>query len=198
MQSVRRKSKQLKTSPLRRKERDDLLLDAAFTKHSRYENSTLRFLLDSSLTSEFLNQDREEPSLGTHEGNCILASMKSLCFELSNEDIPSGGSIYAFFIGESGKLCLICGKHKTSLQRGIECVRSHLNHRPFVCGGETTGCEACIKHQRLVLRRRSFVSGSHSIKSCLTCHLGPLVSSVTAYLTNTSKIRRRSKSVVNG
>ncbi|PVF93774.1 hypothetical protein CPB86DRAFT_835863 [Serendipita vermifera] len=137
--------KQMRACPVQRKAKDGALLDAAFTTGSVYESDTLRGLLDLVLISEVLEQDEEEPCLGSREGNAILENMKVLGYELPSRETTSRQSMYTFFLGEDRNQCLICGKSKTCLQRGIECVRSHLNHRPFVCGGGTMGCKSCVR-----------------------------------------------------
>ncbi|PVF93246.1 hypothetical protein CPB86DRAFT_715867, partial [Serendipita vermifera] len=52
-------------------------------------------------------------------------------------------SIYYLFVDETEHRCLFCGSIKTSFTRAVNCVRSHLGHRPFQCGGESMGCSRC-------------------------------------------------------
>ncbi|PVF92218.1 hypothetical protein CPB86DRAFT_226964 [Serendipita vermifera] len=101
-------------------------------------------LLEYILNTDWYRDNDPEPRLGSPEANDILfcldifhsASFPSSC-------IKTGRSLYALLTDPSLYKCLMCGSAKSSAQRAVECVRSHIRHKPFKCGGWSSGCGIC-------------------------------------------------------
>lgn len=110
---------------------------------------TLHLLLKFIQASPFYRNLKEEPHIGSSEANDILDQVIEHGGDLQDRPFQSlGQSIYALFIDPQGPTCTFCQTPKTNLQRGIECVRSHLDHRPYECGGRTFGCRRCVSGTR--------------------------------------------------
>ncbi|KAG8814981.1 hypothetical protein FRC19_001348 [Serendipita sp. 401] len=100
--------------------------------------------LKGVLQSEFYYKDLMEP-----KENC-----RSTCRGSSTIGVGMGGSrdersIY-YRLVEKVKVkykwwykCCVCGELKSTSGRALGCVRSDLNHRPYVCQGSPMGCIKC-------------------------------------------------------
>jgi hypothetical protein len=119
------------------------LLEASFRPHSSFPNTARRSLLDLITQASFLKTHQNEPSIDSADGQALLMNMWDLsdCPPMAFQ--KSSLSIFALLVDVDSRTCLICGSSKTSLDRAIGCVRSHLDHRPFVCGGASVGCSRC-------------------------------------------------------
>ncbi|PVF92212.1 hypothetical protein CPB86DRAFT_791367 [Serendipita vermifera] len=103
-----------------------------------------RRLLEYVLNQDFYKYDVEEPKLGTIEGTAILRHMDTVYgVSFSQGQIKTGRSLFTLLTGRSSYTCLICGTTKTAAQRAVDCVRAHLDHRPFQCTGFISGCRLC-------------------------------------------------------
>jgi hypothetical protein len=103
-----------------------------------------RKLLAYILDSHYYLFDLPEPKLGTEEGTNILrhlAEEQGVTFPPNQ--VKPGTPLSALLTDPTQPKCLICQKKKTTAQRAVECVRSHIGHRPFRCGGSSQGCPTC-------------------------------------------------------
>jgi hypothetical protein len=116
-----------------RKRADDDLISISFRNEEDWRR---RAVLDNILAAKFLADNVMEPN--------NIGPSDPLTMGMGAE----GKSIYAVFLEQverSQWRCLFgdkdhpCGSHTISfkrLERALDHVRSHLNHRPFVCRGE--------------------------------------------------------------
>jgi hypothetical protein len=103
-----------------------------------------RKLLAYILDSHYYLSDLAEPKLGTEEGMIILRHLEEeqgVTFPPSQ--IKSGTPLSALLTDPTQHKCLICQKKKVTAQRAVECVLSHIGHRPFRCRGFSQGCPTC-------------------------------------------------------
>jgi hypothetical protein len=91
--------------------------------------------------SPFCLEDKLEPTLDSVEGQAMLEKMDDL--EIISALRVQRKSIYYLFIDEKTSRCLFCESKKSTPKRALSCVRSHLNHRPFQCPGESVSCKWC-------------------------------------------------------
>ncbi|PVF95377.1 hypothetical protein CPB86DRAFT_595172 [Serendipita vermifera] len=118
-------------------------LPTTFSPGSPNADPALHLLLKFIQASAFYLSHEEEPHIGTRKANEILQYVTDHGGDLRGRSLALGQSIYALFIDPQGSICMFCQAPKNNLQRGIECVRSHLDHRPYECGGELVGCLRC-------------------------------------------------------
>jgi hypothetical protein len=105
-------------------------------------------LLEHILNTDWYRDDDPEPNLGTQEADNILFCMDVLHnVSFPSNHIKAGRSIYSIFTDLSRYKCLMCDSTKKSAQRAVECVRAHINHRPFRCSGWKSGCSICRPDQ---------------------------------------------------
>jgi len=109
----------------------------AFTLNSYRPDPVLRQCLDRILIAQYYCDGELEPKQNTAGAQEILGAL----LPNSSRSAKSSPSIYQIFL--DGKVCLMCGEKKDSTTRAIRCVRMHLNHRPFRCGGQRDGCRKC-------------------------------------------------------
>jgi hypothetical protein len=116
--------------------------------HSSSLSKALVHLLNLIKVSHFIRLDQLEPIINSKEGDSLLSSVYNLpgCPPISKRH--DNRSIYSLLIDPLLKKCLICGKEKRSSVRAMSCVRGHLGHRPFTCGGEPTGCRICTDNTK--------------------------------------------------
>ena len=120
------------------------LIRTAFTS-GPFENKARAEFLKWIVGSLFLFTNELEPTLGSDEGQLLLGKVSWIsdypypCTHLTD----ASDSIYVFLADIPTRKCLMCGSSKTSLSRAVCCVRSHLDHRPFVCGSSSSGCLSC-------------------------------------------------------
>jgi hypothetical protein len=113
----------------------------AFTESSGHPSVALRKLLDYILHSAFLHNQECEPLMADDYSKYVLRQIANLqgcpAIDLSS----TKKSLLTLFVGKSGPrpCCLICGKSKGTIPRTLGCVRSHLQLKPFRCGG----CQLC-------------------------------------------------------
>jgi hypothetical protein len=124
------------------------LLSGAFRLPSNFPSEARARLLDLIIQASFIKAHQLEPSIDSSEGQVLLKNVWDLpdCPPMAFQ--KSNLSIFALLIDLNVRRCLICGSAKSSLDRAIGCVRSHLDHRPFVCGGEPAGCFRCRDYAR--------------------------------------------------
>ena len=100
----------------------------------------MRKLAHKIQSSEFVRTNREEPILGSHDADNLMAVVSS---DVWNGYGTKGRSVYSVFIKEDGKncKCLWCGKvQKDKMQRAIGHFRKkHMDHKPFPCRLMHTG-----------------------------------------------------------
>ena len=116
---------------------DSNVLPKASTLDSSRLNPGLHKRLEKIRVAPFLCNGKSEPKLDEPAAKEILGVL----VPNSPRSGKSSPSIYHIFI--EGKVCLICGEKRDSTTRAIRCVRKHLNHRPFQCGGQRDGCAKC-------------------------------------------------------
>lgn len=94
----------------------------------------MRKLAHKIQSSEFVRTNREEPILGSHDADNLMAVVSS---DVWNGYGTKGRSVYSLFIKEDGKNyeCLWCGDvQKDKMQRAVGHFRKkHMNHKPFPC-----------------------------------------------------------------
>lgn len=117
------------------------IIQLAFTVNSIYPSEYLRSCLVIICISRFLVDNDEEPTIGSENGDLILGGTPMLLAFCSHLLGQLGKSIYLAFIDSRSKQCLLCGDIKTTVPRTLNCVRSHLNHKPFHCSA--VGCKFC-------------------------------------------------------
>jgi hypothetical protein len=148
-------------------------LERAFRSNSAFPNEACAKLLEFISQSTFIGSNQLEPSIDSDEGQRLLKNIRDMsdCPPMAFQ--KSNLSIFALLVDINSRRCLICNSAKSSLDRAIGCVRSHLNHRPFVCGGEPAGCVRCKDYAR------SDMFESHTVNIPLTLlYPGPDVSSL--------------------
>jgi hypothetical protein len=138
------------TMPLEQANSEADVVIGAPLPRSPFPNSALAHFLELIKASAFIEFNELEPSINSEAGQA-----QALLRAVSNHDgcppIPdrdSNHSVYLLMVDRLTKKCLMCGKPKSSLQRAITCIRVHLNHRPFFCGGDSSGCLTCGKKSR--------------------------------------------------
>lgn len=116
-----------------RKRADDDIIAVSFRGENDWRR---RAVLDNILSAQFLADNVMEPINSGHDDPLTMGMG------------AEGKSIYAVFLEQTERSqwrCLFgdkdhpCGSHAISfkrLERALDHVRSHLNHRPFVCKGE--------------------------------------------------------------
>lgn len=104
-------------------------------------------LLATFKNSVFISSQQMEPSIGSVEGQILLNAMSDFPGRRVNELHHPNQSIYAVLVGD-GKKCLLCDCFKSSFDRAVACIRTHLGHRPFMCGGASVDCEICTRKGR--------------------------------------------------
>jgi hypothetical protein len=116
-----------------------------FLLHSGFPDSALAHLLDLIKASAFIWFNELEPSINSQAGQDLLRLISPYdeCPPVPDRD--STHSIYILMVDRPKNKCLMCGQTKDSTQRAITCIRGHLDHRPFVCGGYSAGCLTCDK-----------------------------------------------------
>jgi hypothetical protein len=128
-----------------RKRADDDILHHSFRRDGDWQR---RIVLEAVLSSSFVAENTLEPlSTGTGAGDALVMGMGV------GEDMgmglgAPGKSVYAVFLEQVEKSewrCLFgdrdhpCPSQAVTfrrLERALDHVRSHLNHRPFGCKGE--------------------------------------------------------------
>ncbi|CAG8675170.1 12719_t:CDS:2, partial [Acaulospora colombiana] len=85
-----------------------------------------------------------EPRIGTAEGDRVLQYLEEVDgVQFPQHKLRADIPLSALLTDPNSRRCLLCGAIKTSAQRAIECVGSHLDYRPFGCTGFTGGCPTC-------------------------------------------------------
>jgi hypothetical protein len=103
-----------------------------------------RRLLASILVSDYYLSDSPEPEFGINERPDIIRRLEQEEGVTFPQHRTKRGTPLSALLTDPGQSkCLICGNQKTSAQRALECVRSHLGYRPFHCGGSSQGCKKC-------------------------------------------------------
>ncbi|KAG8787001.1 hypothetical protein FRC15_010253 [Serendipita sp. 397] len=128
---------------------DISLLSRAFTEESPHPDAQKRALLVEFLRSGFYLNQEHEPRLGTLEAEFVF-SMAGVPSSLAY-NAPRNGSVFSPFVDMDTMTCLFCAKTHKSVKRVIGCVRSHIGHRPFVCGGDKDGCNSCTESRWVFL-----------------------------------------------
>jgi hypothetical protein len=111
-----------------------------------------RDLLDLVRNSGFYLRDEHEPIIGTEEGDAFLAQSDKIQ-EYLGQSLRSqvrDKSIYHLLIDEKSTRCRLCGASKSAPVRVLQCVRAHLDHRPFHCPGIGEGCKRCTDASKQV------------------------------------------------
>ncbi|KAG9052180.1 hypothetical protein FS842_010362 [Serendipita sp. 407] len=129
-------------------------LSHAFTEESSHPDAQKRALLVEFLRSGFYLNHEHEPRIGTVDAELIFY-MAGVPLSLA-DDAPRNGSIFSPLVNIDTMTCLFCDKVHKSIERVIGCVRSHIGHRPFACGGDKDGCNSCTES-----RPARFFTGSH-------------------------------------
>jgi hypothetical protein len=129
----------------KKKETKSVCGTKAFGPHSSCANEALAHYLDLINCSLFKWLDLPEPTLNHEEGRGLLEKISYLPGCPLVPERYRSRSIFILLVDCATKKCLICGVMKGTLERAIGCVRAHLNHRPFICGGNADGCLACDK-----------------------------------------------------
>jgi hypothetical protein len=110
-----------------------------------------RKLLEYILGTDWYRADDPEPRLGTSKANDIFLYLKALHnVSFPEACIKAGRSIYSLLTDPTLYKCLRCGSIKKSVQRAVDCVRAHIEHRPFRCLGWRSGCGICRPGQEYV------------------------------------------------
>lgn len=110
---------------------------------TRLRKEVVTRLRDLMLNSEFVQSGQLEPTIGSEEGGLFLKQIEN---ELGHPPaVTHNNTLSIFTLLCCGFRCLLCGDTKRSTQRAVGCIRSHLNHRPFVCKGRSDKCIACAK-----------------------------------------------------
>ncbi|PVF92209.1 hypothetical protein CPB86DRAFT_226409 [Serendipita vermifera] len=94
--------------------------------------------------ADFYKCNLPEPKLGSPEADAILFYLDifhSATFPSGR--IKTGRSLYTLLTDSAQYKCMMCGSTKKSAQRAVDCVRAHIGHRPFWCGGWKSGCSIC-------------------------------------------------------
>ncbi|KAG8834976.1 hypothetical protein FRC17_006072 [Serendipita sp. 399] len=115
-------------------------LNTAFTSQSTHPDPQLRALLDIIPTTSFYLNQELEPRIDTPEAALIL-SKAGTPFLACN--VRKDRSLLSLFVDSDENQCLFCFKAYPCPDRALGCVRKHLGHRPFSCGGELVGCTKC-------------------------------------------------------
>jgi hypothetical protein len=115
----------------------------AFLPSSPFPNSALAHFVDLIKASAFIWLNELEPFINSEAGQDLLRAVSDYhgCPPIPGRE--SNHSVYILMVDRLMKKCLMCGQTKGSLQRVITCIRGHLNHKPFVCGGDSAGCLTC-------------------------------------------------------
>jgi hypothetical protein len=107
-----------------------------------------RKLLAWILDADYYKYHLPEPRLGTEEGDAILQHLeKANGIQFPHHRIRRGSPLSSLLTDSARHQCLLCDSIKTTSQRAVECVGSHLDYRPFWCGGYTAGCFTCRRGQ---------------------------------------------------
>ncbi|KAG8854665.1 hypothetical protein FRB91_003214 [Serendipita sp. 411] len=133
---------------------DPSIVSRAFTDTSSQLNIERRALLEEILGSPFYLNQEHEPQLGTFDAELVLlvGDMSTLA-----SIAPRKGSIFSLFIDMDAMMCLFCDQVHRSVERVIGCVRSHIGHRPFACGGGKDGCKSCTESRFARFFSRSYL-----------------------------------------
>ncbi|KAG8830633.1 hypothetical protein FRC17_004584 [Serendipita sp. 399] len=115
-------------------------LTTAFTSQSTHPDPQLRALLDTIPTTSFYLKQELEPRMDTPEAALIL-SKAGAPFLACN--VRKDQSLLFLFVDPDENQCLFCLKPYPCPDRALGCVRKHLGHRPFSCGGGLVGCTKC-------------------------------------------------------
>jgi hypothetical protein len=118
-------------------------IERAFQPGSKYSNEARAQLLGLIRGSGFLLMNNLEPSIDSDEGQELVRKVAYLSGYPSIPSQLSSSSIFTLLVEFRERRCLMCGYVRTTLERAIGCVRSHLDHRPFACGGLSSGCLTC-------------------------------------------------------
>ena len=115
----------------------------AFGPGSIFPNNALAKLLSLLAGSLFVSTHQPEPTIDSADGQALLSQIACIPDCPSTASQKTHISIYVLLLDIPKRKCLLCGSSKSSLDRAIGCVRSHLNHRPFVCGVQSACCTPC-------------------------------------------------------
>ena len=123
-------------------------IQSAFRAGSDFQNDALAELCRLIKESYFVLRHETEPSISDDEGQALLSIISRLpgCPSIAMRHLDR--SIYTLLVDRQARRCLICQNEKATVERAIGCIRSHFNHRPFVCRGEVAGCMSCKKYAR--------------------------------------------------
>jgi hypothetical protein len=115
--------------------------ELAFTESSIHPSLALWELLHCILHSVFLHDQGCEPLMADDYSKYVLRQIANLQGCPAIDFSSTKKSLLTLFVGKSGRrpCCLICGKSRGSIPRTLGCVRSHLQLKPFRCGG----CQLC-------------------------------------------------------
>jgi hypothetical protein len=127
-------------------------LQVIFSKDAIYPDSYLHSCLNRLLQSRFYLENDHEPTIGSYEGNLILGGIPTMLASSPLLMWRIGESIYIAFMNTAERRCLLCGSVKRSIPTALSCVRSHLNHKPFLCPGKSSGCKLCGEGRRCETR----------------------------------------------
>ena len=120
-----------------------------------FKNAARAEFLRAVTTSFFLLKNQLESIFESDEGQSLLGKVSWIPNCPSTHLMEGGDSIYMFLVDVLTRRGLICEFIKTTLGRAVACIRSHLDHRPFVCSGSSRGCLSCPKRQERVVKRIS-------------------------------------------
>ncbi|PVF93775.1 hypothetical protein CPB86DRAFT_88365 [Serendipita vermifera] len=108
-----------------------------------------RKLLSYILNSEYYLSDGPEPEIGSDKASTILSRLEETeGVTFPQHWIKRGAPLSALLTDPKQRKCLICEGKKSTAQRAIECVRSHIGYRPYHCGGTNRNCPRCRQGQR--------------------------------------------------
>jgi hypothetical protein len=107
-----------------------------------------RKLLAWILDADCYKYHLPEPRLGTEEGDATLRHLEETDdIQFPHHRLRRGAPLSSLLTDSARHRCLLCDSIKTTPQRAVECVGSHLDYRPFWCGGFTAGCLTCRRGQ---------------------------------------------------
>ncbi|PVF92213.1 hypothetical protein CPB86DRAFT_226465 [Serendipita vermifera] len=132
----------IRPKPILRRQRARTDTYPALAPHERFPSldANCQKLLEHIYSSDWFENDDPEPILGTARAEHILLCMRLLNNVTFSPDlIKTGRSLYTLFTDPSLFKCLMCDSTKTTAQRALDCVRAHIEHRPFHCSGLKCG-----------------------------------------------------------
>jgi hypothetical protein len=138
----------LSAKPSKKAAKKSVSATDAFRPHSSCPNEALAQYLDLINDSFFKWLDLPEPTLDQEEGRRLLEMVSCLPGCPLVPERYRRRSIFILLVDCAEKKCLVCGVKKGTLERAISCVRTHLNHRPFLCRGRSIGCRTCGEKSR--------------------------------------------------